>query len=231
MSNSLGTISKAAAAPPPRSAAVIDIPAPAKKTSVTVLSGLAILDGFVPTLLFALLFGAAPIVYFYNEGATADYTATNTRVLTIAASAGAGAIVYMSRCSCMLYQLALFLHIGMEVYVTDHALQYARDSANTDVARAFAYTGAVVVILHLIPFLLAERPKLLSFLAFVGMPINTVLILYTMPAMATPIVFFVGITGSVLFAATLVFAFDDQPITLLSLLREGMQSKSYLRRG
>ena len=85
--------------------------------------------------------------------------------------------------------MILFFYIGLEVRVLHLTLDFIQTAvdggdatkvfgmpnANNVQDRALAWAAFVVIIVHLVPFLIVNRRKLLALLAFAGAPINTAL--------------------------------------------------------
>ena len=169
---------------------------------------------FVLPSLFVLL---APLFYLYN-GLDADYSKGGTQALTACTSAaGAGFVLVFARDTNVLFNVVLFFHVGMEVFVVDRAVRYARD----DPSPAWAYVGLVVAALHLLPFfVLATRPRVLLGLATAGVLVNTLLLLLTAPALGGQLLLLVGASSSALLAVTRYLHATETPIpTPWSLLR------------
>jgi len=60
------------------------------------------------------------------------------------------------------------------------------------------------VIVHLIPFLLTSRAKLLTLLAFVGVIVNACLVLLALPEKSHELLLTVGASSGVLLGATII---------------------------
>lgn len=204
-----------AAAPVPKSSRFAYLLPTTMPTMPTPSCG--VFKGFVPTLLFAALAGAVPILLDYVDY---DFSDNVTRGVTIGLSAAAAvSIVYANDCVTW-YNMALFFHTGVEVQVVHTAIAYARADTTTDEAMALAIAGAAVVIVHLLPFYLVSRAGLLSFLAAAGVAVNTsiVVFLYDLSASATPLLL-VGASSLALLAITLlVLGMDEHKPAMLGLL-------------
>lgn len=158
--------------------------------------------GVLPVLLLACLFGAATASFCYY-GIDADYTETRTRGLTGGAAGGAALLVLaFSRNPVILFYITLFVHIGLEIFVVDKAFAFASASNTKNVESILAYTGAGVVIAHLVPFLLFNWPRFLMLLALVGVVVNNLLLLLSAPELGGTLLLPVGLTSVGLLGVT-----------------------------
>lgn len=184
-------------------------------------------SGFLVTLTLALLAAADPLLFLYNSGLTADYSLGSTRALTAAAAVLGATAIAIFREPATLYNLALFVHIGFEVYVVDQAFLFARAADTETASMVLAYLGGAVVIVHLLPFLVIDHRDTLSFLAYVGVVVNTLLILLAMPQLGAQLLLVVGLTSVVLLAATLLALPHAQP-ALLGMARRALRARTCL---
>ena len=140
--------------------------------------------GLVPTLGYSFVALAIPLLFFFT---TPDYTKDEVVGVTIGASALAGLVVIVANDCCCWYNMMLFFHIGVEAKVVDLALAFANSatseqgSGDDDRNAVLAITAAVVVIVHLIPFLITDRLVPLVLLAYVGVVVNTATVVYISP--------------------------------------------------
>ena len=137
--------------------------------------------GLVPTLTYSLFALAIPILCLFT---TPDYTKNEVLGVTIGVSALAGIVVILANDCCCWYNMMLFFHIGVEAKVVDIALSYVdaeQGSGDTDHNPALAITAAVILIVHLIPFLFTDRIAPLILLAYVGVVVNTATVVYISP--------------------------------------------------
>ena len=137
--------------------------------------------GLVPTLTYSLVALAIPILCLFT---TPDYTKDEIVGVTIGASALAGLVVILANDCCCWYNMMLFFHIGVEAKVVDIALSFAdseRGSGEVNSDSALAMAAAIVIIVHLIPFLLTDRLMPLILLAYTGVVVNTATVVYLSP--------------------------------------------------
>lgn len=217
---------------PPAPPAPTPLPAPAT-TSTSAISflpqrvqaAMAVPRGFIPTLLYSGFALTLPILIFY---ASPDFTSTTTQGITIGASALLALLLVFANDCAVWFNMALFFHTGIEAYVVDTSLRFANAAATSDRNMALAITGAVVVIVHLVPFYLFDRPMLLSLLAFVGVVVNTSIVVYLDPAN----LLLVGASSSALLALTMmVSAVCEVRVALANLLMKAMKENAYLSCG
>jgi hypothetical protein len=195
----------------------------------------AVPKGFAPTLLFSAFFLSLPIVYFYEcqertfeIGSGELDTCFNSdwdKALTVVLSFLAALCITIANDCVAWFNMMLFFHIGVEVYVLDKLYAFADDPARTDVGMVFAWVGFGTVIVHLIPFLIADHAKLLIFLAFVGMWVNTWIAVF----MDTGFILITGLSSGMLLLATLLIAcIDCVKTSMLSQLRACMMGTAPL---
>ena len=137
--------------------------------------------GLIPTLTYSLVALAIPILCLFT---TPDYTKDEVIGVTIGASALAGLVIILANDCCCWYNMMLFFHIGIEAKVVDLALKFAdteQGSGEIERDAALAITAAVVIIVHLIPFLLTDRLMLLILMAYVGVVVNVATVVYIAP--------------------------------------------------
>lgn len=126
--------------------------------------------GFLATLLLSSLALAIPLIWTYGE---IDYSDDTSRGLTIGVSGVAATLLGMTRSSITMFNVVLFFHIGIEVGVLDTAITFANQDGVSDVDMGLAITAAIIIILHLIPFLLSDNFMALAILGSAGLVINT----------------------------------------------------------
>lgn len=80
----------------------------------------------------------------------------------------------------LVHSAALGLHIGVETYVIDKTLAFSMETED-DVQMVLSLIAAIVIIVHLVPFLLTNRPALLTLLAGAGVVVNTYATIYATP--------------------------------------------------
>lgn len=154
--------------------------------------------GFLPVFILSSLFAVATSMFCYYGITDVDYSEPGPRGLTIAASVVGTLLVLMARDPVLLFNIVLFTHLGLEVFVIERAFVYGMDETRTDAERALAYTGAGVIIAHLLPFFVYDGPMLLILLSAVGVVVNTLSILMTSAAMGSSLLLPVGLTSVVL---------------------------------
>ena len=87
---------------------------------------------------------------------------------------------------------------------------------------ALAIVGAIVVIVHLIPFYVSDRLMLLSTLAFAGVIVNATLLVFLDSSM----LLLVGASSLALLAITMIISgVCEIKTSLLSLIRESVIAK------
>lgn len=161
-------------------------------------------SGLVP-LFYLLAFVPGPLLFFIMDDA--DYSRAGTRALTASVATVGGVLVAIGNAEA-LTKAVLGFHTGVEAFVCYEAFRIDSDepasgelaSGDTtdDVTRALAYTGASVVIVHLLPFYAFGTPTILRILAFVGIIVNVLLVLLVSPEKGDRLLLLVGASAAAL---------------------------------
>jgi hypothetical protein len=225
--SSLGGINAAYPIAPPRAPAeTTPLPAPslASRTYDTVVRNVKMpsLRGFVPLLLYSLFAAALPFMYFYGDY---DYTEDMTRAGVIVLSALLGFVVLMANDCCTWYNMALFFHTAVEVRLLDTTIAVATGSTSSDADVFWSWVGAVVVIVHLLPFFLVDSPMTLA-LALVGVPVNAALAVYRDVALL-PIV--VPSAAGFFLIACIVLSVNQLQPSMLTKLRAALAEGTWIQ--
>jgi hypothetical protein len=151
-----------------------------------------------------------------------DFTDDTVQGLLIGGSALAGLVVVLANDCCCWYNMMLFFHIGIETKVIDSAFSYyGRDSTDAT-GQALSLTAAIVIILHLVPFLLSDRIMFLSLLAYVGVVVNVATVVFV----NTDLLFIVFSSSLVLLSTTmLIGGICEIRTSLLSLIMDSINKK------
>lgn len=177
-------------------------------------------NGVVPVLFISSLFAAALSLFCYYGIDDVDYSAADTRGLVIATSTVGTLFVLMAKSPAFVFNIILFSHLGLEVFVIDKAFEYGLADGRTDVEMALSLTAACVIIAHLIPFFVYDGPLVLILLAAVGVVVNTLTILFTSTALAANLLLPVGLTSVILLVTTQhLVGMMACPCSLMSLYR------------
>lgn len=142
----------------------------------TVSCRLPVPRGLIPTTVYSLFALAIPLLWFFMDAP--DYTDNAVIGAVVGGSALAGLVVVLANDCCCWYNMMFFFHVGIEAKVVDAALSYANASTTDSTGQTLATLAAVVVIVHLVPFLLTDHIMLLSFLAYVGVVVNVATVVY-----------------------------------------------------
>ena len=216
MSSSLGD--RNGQRPPTMSRAInIDVEAPSASPTLPLSIPR---NGFLPVFLVSSLFAVALSLFCFYGITDADYSAANTRGLVIASSVVGTLLVLMAKTPAFLYNIVLFAHLGLEIYVIERAFVYglADDADTTEMV--LSLTGAGVIIAHLLPFFVYDGAFVLVLLAAVGVVVNTLSILMTSAAMGANLLLPVGLTSVTLLATTQhIVGMMECPCSLLTLYR------------
>lgn len=184
--------------------------------------------GFLPLLLYAAAALLFPLLYLY---ASFDFSDDVVRALAVAAAGGLGLAVVFANDCCVWFNMALFFHTGVEAVVVDHTMTYIDLATTSDTGKALAWTGIGVVIAHLLPFFLLDRPRLLTLLALAGVPVNAALAVYTQPLPGSVELYYVFVTLSaagLLLVTRIVLGVDAYAPSLLTKLRGALRDGSLL---
>ena len=191
----------------------------ARKLFAPALRRTGVPRGLIPTVLYSAVTLVVPLLFLYMSY---DFTTTTMRVATISTAAVGGLVVVLANDCCCWYNMMLAFHTALEVKVVETALvfAYAADTSDTDMA--LALTGAIVVVVHLLPFYLSDALMLLSLLAYVGVVVNASILVYLDPEY----LLVVGASSLALLAVTMIVAgICEIKTSLLSLVRDSIVAK------
>ena len=175
--------------------------------------------GLVPTLSYSLLAFLVPFLFMYMDY---DFTTDAAKGVTIGLSAIAALVMVLANDCCCWYNMMLAFHTALEVKVIDTTLTFAYASGTSDGNMALAIVGAVVVIVHLVPFYVSDRLMLLGTLAFAGVIVNTTLLVFLDSSMLLLVV----ASSLALLAITMIISgVCEIKTSLLSLIRESILAK------
>lgn len=154
---------------------------------------------------FGGLFLAASYM-FLERGLTHDYTEIDARIATIIVAAFGGLFALLCTSATSAFNTFLGFYLGLEIYMIQETFAVARniDGTYDDMQRAWAWTSGFTILFHLLPFLLINKSCLLYLLAYVGLLVNIITILYVTPltAMAGYLLLLYGVSGGALITAT-----------------------------
>lgn len=181
--------------------------------------------GILPVLVYSGFAMVLPLLLTYM---TYDFTDDVVRGVSIGlAGLAATVIVFVNDCCCW-YNIMLFFHTALEVRVVDVALTYAYAAGTPSADMAWSIAGAVVVIVHLIPFFLTDRLLFLSVLAYAGVVVNAAINVYLDPGR----LLLVGASSLSLLALTMIIGgVCEIRTSLLSLLREAITECKWITMG
>ena len=179
--------------------------------------------GLIPTAVYSLFALAIPLLWFFME--SPDYTDNGVRGTIIGGSALAGLIVILANDCCCWYNMMLFFHIGIEAKVVDAALKYSELDTTDSTGQALAITTAIVIIVHLVPFLLTDRIMLLSFLAYVGVVVNVATVVYVDTSL---ILIVLSSTLALLSTTMIIGGICEIRTSMLSLIMDSINKKMCL---
>ena len=200
------------------------------KTPMLPVCRVGTFKGFLLTFAYAALALLVPLLWYYIDFDTTDNV---TRGVTIGLSAVAtGLVVYADDCI-VWYNMALFFHTGLEVYLIDVAFDYAHEAGRTDAEMGLALAGAITLIVHLVPFYLLDSKWLLTLLASAGVVVNTAVFVFldtTRKASAdlvdTTLLLYVGSSVALLISTLLVVGHNCMKPSMLTLLRYALMEGS-----
>ena len=175
--------------------------------------------GLVPTLTYSLFAFLVPFLFLYMDY---DFTTDMARGATIGLSAIAAIVMVLANDCCCWYNMMLAFHTALEVKVIDTTLTFAYASGTSDGNMALAIVGAVVVIVHLIPFYVSDRLAFLGVLAVAGVIVNASILVY----LDSSSLLLVGASSLALLAITMIISgVCEIKTSLLSLIRESVIAK------
>lgn len=192
-------------------------PPPAKSMIPSMVMGVP--RGLIPTLTYSLFAFFVPFLFLYVDY---DFTTDVAKGVTIGLSAIAAIVMVLANDCCCWYNMMLAFHTALEVKVIDTTLTFAYASGTSDGDMALAIVGAVVVIVHLIPFYVSDRLMLLGVLAFAGVIVNATILVFLDSSM----LLLVGSSSLALLAVTMIISgVCEIKTSLLSLIRESVLAK------
>lgn len=181
--------------------------------------------GFLPTLFFSLFFLSIPLALLFQPWEMADSTAMSTRVLTVGAATLGGLFVILANECVAWFNMALFFHIGVEIKVLQTLADFAQHTDTLSGDSTLGWIAFIVILVHLLPFLVSDRLGLLTLLAYVGLVVNTIAVLYT----DYPSLLLVSLSSGMLLGSTLLIAgIDCIDTSILSTLRKAMKDNTWL---
>jgi hypothetical protein len=134
--------------------------------------------GLVPTFLMMSVFLTLPLLYYY--GTSRDYTDTGTRAGVIVGAFLSATLVVMANDCVAWFNLALALHLAIEVRVIDKLLTYANvRNGRGEAEDTLAYLTAGALIFHLVPFFFTDHARTLIFMAYIGVIVNVAVTVIT----------------------------------------------------
>lgn len=132
---------------------------------------------FMKSTLFGGLFLAASFLFF-EEGLTADYRDRDPRIGTIVIAAVGGFICLLLNDVSVAFNTFLGYYLGIEIFLIKHCFEVARLSSSSEELTGGAWAFGFVILVHLLPFLLINKSMFLILLAYVGLIVNVITILY-----------------------------------------------------
>ncbi|MEC7001665.1 MAG: hypothetical protein VXX04_07495, partial [Actinomycetota bacterium] len=212
----------------PRKVPTLPVDAPPTTTSFAskfaFKLGCPVPRGLIPTLLYSALALAIPLTWYYNWD-DVDYDDDMTVGLIIGGAALGGLVVVFANDCCCWYNMMLAFHIGVEYKVLDETFKYSTDDARSDRAMALSMAAAIVIIVHLVPFLVSDRIMMLTFLAYAGVIVNVATLVYVDPDLL-----FVAFASSLALLANtmIVGGICEIRTSLLSLIGDSVKSRKCL---
>lgn len=207
---------------PPRSTTVIPVVLETSASTKESFSAVSVPKGFLALFLYSAMFAVPPILFEYVEYTWTD-TATRVGVIVVAA-VFALAVVLANDCLTW-FNIMLFFHIGVEVRVLDVLMSKARLETTSDGDAALAWTGFIVVLVHLIPFLLVDSIKFLALVAFAGVVVNATVLVYLEP----DLLLLVGISSVSLLQTTLcISGICEVKTSMFTAVRKAMNDEKWL---
>jgi hypothetical protein len=226
MTSSLGYTAKVNQTDATRKPQTPVVPAPAPVEHTMTMPTCRTIKGFLPTLAYSALAIMAPLLLFIVGGY--DFTDDVTRGMTIGLSAlAAGIIIYADNCI-VWYNIALFFHTGLEVYIIKEGLDYASHDDTSDAGMALSLAGSIVIIVHLIPFFLVDSKGLLTLLAAAGVVVNTAMFVFVKPGEETKLLLTSASAVALLAITLLVIGINQATPSMLTLLRGALAEGTWL---
>lgn len=196
-----------------------DTIAPVPSKSMIPFMVMGVPRGLVPTLSYSLFAFLVPFLFLYMDY---DLTTDSAKGVTIGLSAIAATIMVFANDCCCWYNMLLAFHTALEIKVIDTTLTFAYASGTSDGDMALAIVAAIVVIAHLIPFYVSDRLMLLGVLAYVGVIVNTAILVF----LAQPMLLLVSASSLALLGITMIISgVCEIKTSLLSLIRDSVIEK------
>tara|TARA_B110000046_G_scaffold167214_1_gene184698 strand:+ start:1952 stop:2617 length:666 start_codon:yes stop_codon:yes gene_type:complete len=178
----------------------LDVSDAESASRVTITHGNMFGNDLIKSTLFGALFLAASYS-FVSMGLDTDYNLTNPRIATIVIAAFGGLLCLLIRDTTTLFNTLLGYYIGLEIFLIQLTFENATSTTEA-VTEGWSWTAGFVILIHLIPFLLLNSGMLLNLLAYVGLLVNILTILYLVPLYGGKFLLLYGISGSALIVGT-----------------------------
>jgi hypothetical protein len=175
--------------------------------------------GLVPTLAYSIFAFVVPFLFLTMDY---DFSTDVARGVTIGISIIAALVMVMANDCCCWYNMILAFHLALEIRVVERTFIFSYADTTSESDMALAITGAVVLIVHLVPFFLTDRLMLLGTFAFAGVIANATVLVFIDPTM----LLLVCASALSLLAITMIISgVCEIKTSLLSLIRESVNAK------
>ena len=184
--------------------------------------------GLIPVLAYSALAFILPFLYLPVSGMDYNYSEDATRYTTIALVALTSFSVVYANCCCAWYNMVLFFHLAVEIYVIDITLRWARDNESTieDWQYSLCFVAASIIGVHLVPFFVMDRVRILTILAFAGTIVNAATLVVIHPEFLLT-----GVSSSfgLLLVTMLLVGACDYGTSLLGLILKAYKEGSVIK--
>lgn len=187
-------------------------------TSTVPSSTFKVPKGFLATFLYSTFFLVFPIL---NEYVTYDYDTTIVRVGVIGASVLASIMLIVANDCVAWFNMVLFFYIGVEVTVLDVLMDFAQADNRDQDEKVLAWISFGLIIGHLVPFLVLDYEKTLTFLAFCGIIINSSTLVFVDP---TKLLIASSASSALLLSTLLIACIECVQTSVLSQLKVAMRA-------
>ena len=182
--------------------------------------------GFLPLSFFATIFLIAPILFDY-----VDYTWTDAATRGGHRNLSRVRPVYTAcqRHSRVVQHGIVLSHRSRGKGIGDsHGLCKLDTTGDGD--KILAWSGFVIIIVHLLPFLLIDHTKILTLLAFAGVIVNASALVYLTDPSIDLRLMLVGFSSAALLGTTLcISGMCDVSTSMLTALRKAMTDGTWLK--
>ena len=191
---------------------VVQVKSPPKSSSSLSLDPTCAFTGGSYDLTKSTVFGGlflAASYFFLERGLDYDYSETGARIATIIYAAVGGLFCLLCTSTTSAFNTFLGFYLGLQIFSIQKNFAVATNTDNTssynDMEQGRAWAFGFIILFHMLPFLLINRSCWLTVLAYVGLLVNIITILFVPPLtdLGGHLLLLYGASGGALITATI----------------------------